>query len=423
MKRIFENIKIAFKSLNSNKLRSFLTMLGIIIGVGSVVAVMSVGAGAEASITENLQSIGTNVLTISPGRATPEGMGGQRPGGGNLMVQFGNEEEETAEGELYYEDVTALKDSSGLFEEVAPVVAGRNSTLKYQSFSGQVSVTGTTEDYLKIQGYEIEEGSFFTSRDTENWSNVAVLGSDIVNDYFGKVDPIGKTLRIDGQNFVVIGVLESVGSAAFGQSADSSIIIPVTVAQNKLYGTDTIDSIAAKVKSEDLMDQAQEQAREILRIQHHILPGDLNDFEIRSSTQFLEMANTVTGILTVTLASVAAISLLVGGIGIMNIMFVSVVERTREIGIRKAVGAKNRDILVQFLTESIVMSLSGGILGVGFALTVAWVLKTFTTLNSLVTATPIILAVSFSTAIGLIFGIFPAMRAAKLNPIQSLRHE
>jgi putative ABC transport system permease protein len=431
MKRIFENIKIAFKSLGLNKLRSFLTMLGIIIGVGSVVAVMSVGAGAESSITENIQSMGTNVITISPGRE--QVFAGNREvrmesnaeqgRGFMIMNRFGdNEEEEIVVGELYLEDVDALKEKAKLLNEVVPVLSGFNSTFSYMSWSGNVSITATTEDYLSLQGYEMDKGSFFTASDVSNSSNVAVLGYNVVTDYFGKTNPIGEEVKINGKNFTVMGILKSVGYT-FGMSPDDSIYIPITTAQNKIYGVDTVDQIMAKVESEEVMDQAIDEAKATLRVQHHILPGESNDFEVSSSAQLLEMASSVTDILIITLTSIAAISLLVGGIGIMNIMFVSVTERTREIGIRKAIGAKNRDILVQFLTESVVLSLSGGIIGVGFAGFITWILSTFTTLSSLITAFPIILALSFSTVIGLVFGILPAMRAARLNPIDSLRHE
>jgi putative ABC transport system permease protein len=418
MKRIFENLKVAFKSINSNKLRASLTMLGIIIGVGAVVAVMSVGAGAEAAITENLQSMGTNIITISPGRGMPGG------GGGMMRELRSGDQEEVAEGDLYFEDVTALKKEATHLNEIAPVLIGRSSTIAYMSWSGDANVTGTTEDFLSVEGYSIAEGNFITESDVSNLSNVAVIGSTIVDDYFGKIDPVGEVIKINGKNFVVVGVLDSIGSAGFGSSPDETVYIPITTAHYKLFGGPSeIDSIVAKLKDENQLDQSMAEVKSILRIQHKIYPSEPNDFQISSPTQFLETASNVTNILSYTLAGIAAISLLVGGIGIMNIMFVSVTERTREIGIRKAIGAKNRDILIQFLTESIILSLSGGVLGVGFAFLLSWLLKTFGNLSSLITATPIILALSFSTAIGLIFGIFPAMRAARLSPIESLRYE
>jgi putative ABC transport system permease protein len=417
MKRIFENLKVAFKSLTSNKLRAFLTMLGIIIGVGSVVAVMSVGAGATSSITQNLQSMGTNVITISPGRSEPRGEGGP-------MRAFGNDDtEQIDQGELYLDDAKALQAKATLLNEVAPVLYGRNSTISYMSWSGQVSVTGTTQDFLAVEGYKMAEGNFITESDVSNLSNVAVIGNTIAQDYFGKIDPIGEVIKINGKNFVVVGLLETIGTAGFGASPDSSIYVPITTAQNKLYGSDTVDNIVAKLKDENQLDASIAEVKNILRIQHRILPGENNNFSVSSPTQFLETATSVTQILSITLGSIAGISLLVGGIGIMNIMFVSVTERTREIGIRKSLGAKNRDILIQFLTESIILSLLGGVLGIGLAFLISFVLKSFSGFNSLITATPIILALSFSTAIGLVFGIFPAMRAARLSPIESLRYE
>jgi len=413
MKRIYENIIIALKSLGSNKLRTFLTMLGIIIGVGAVVAVMGVGAGAEASIIGDIQDIGANVITIYPGKEGASSKG--------MPKRFGGDEEEVeiVEGDLYLEDVNILKREAQLLNEVVPVYTG-GDTISYLSWSGTTSIIGTTEDFLTVQGYELDRGSFFTESDIANMSNVAVLGDTIVSDYFGKMNPIGEIIKIGGKNFTIIGTVKSAG-ASFGRSPDDALYIPITTAQNKLYGSDIVHNILTKVINEELVEEATEEIKEILRIHHSILPGEGDDFIIYGNTQILEMASEISTTLTVVLGGIAAISLLVGGIGIMNIMFVSVTERTKEIGIRKAVGAKNRDIMIQFLTEGIVLSFLGGVLGIGFAYLMAWAIGSFIT--AIITATPIILALSVSSAIGLIFGIFPAMRAARLHPIDSLRYE
>lgn len=413
MKRIYENIVIALKSLGSNRLRTFLTMLGIIIGVGAVVAVMGVGAGAEASIIGNIQDIGANVITIYPGKEGADSKG--------MQGRFGNNEEEEVivKGDLYLEDVYVLKREAQLLNEVVPVYTG-GDIISYLSWSGSTSIVGTTEDFLIVQGYEIDRGSFFTESDIANMSNVVVLGDTIVSDYFGKINPIGEIIKIGGKNFTVIGTVKSAG-ASFRMSPDDAVYVPITTAQNKLYGVNIIHNILTKVVSEELVDEATEEIKEILRMHHSILPGEGDDFIIYGNTQILEMASEISTTLTVVLGGIAAISLLVGGIGIMNIMFVSVTERTKEIGIRKAVGAKNRDIMIQFLTEGIVLSFLGGVLGIGFAYLMAWAIGSFIT--SIITATPIILALSVSSAIGLIFGIFPAMRAARLHPIDSLRYE
>jgi putative ABC transport system permease protein len=413
MKRSLENIKVAFQALFLNKLRSFLTMLGIIIGVGAVIIIMAIGSGAQSSIVSNIQSMGTNLLTIEPGRDTT------RPGGG--PAEFNRNSAPTVRGDLYLSDYKALKNASTLTGAAA--IVQKSSTVTYMGVSESVSISGATDDIFKIRNYKISSGNFFNESNVSNSSNVAVIGQQIIDDFFGRIDPIGETIKIDKQNFTIVGTLQSLGSNAMGQNQDAIIIIPVTTAQNKLYGLSTVNNIIAQVKDESLIDQATSEITSILRQQHHILSGKLNDFEIRNPSQMLETMSSVTNTLALMLAGIAAISLLVGGIGIMNIMLVSVTERTREIGIRKAIGAKNKDILTQFLTESIVLSITGGILGIIFAVVISFILSKFAGINTAITATPIILALSFSTIIGLIFGIVPAMRAAKLNPIESLRYE
>ncbi|MBN2073077.1 MAG: ABC transporter permease, partial [Actinobacteria bacterium] len=302
MRRILENIKIAFKSLFLNKLRAFLTMLGIIIGVGAVVAVISVGAGAEAAITENIQSVGASILTISPGRDTSMRPGGpQGEGGGERMFGM-DSEEETVAGELYLDDADALKEGSSLLSGVVPTVSGgMSSTISYLSWSGQVSVIGTTEDYFTMMDYGVSSGSLFTENDLSYLSNVAVIGDTVVNDYFGMIDPIGETIKVGGKNFRIIGVIEPIGTGTFGADPDNSVYIPITTVQSKLTGENTVESIIAKVKSDDLIDQATEEITGILRQQHLILPDGLNDFTISSSSQLLEMASSISETLSITL--------------------------------------------------------------------------------------------------------------------------
>ncbi|MDY0028044.1 MAG: ABC transporter permease, partial [Candidatus Humimicrobiaceae bacterium] len=280
-----------------------------------------------------------------------------------------------------------------------------------------------SEDYLKLYNMGVEKGNFFKKSDVTNASNVAVIGKTTAKKLFGKIEPIGKIIRIDGKNFKVIGILEARGADMFGIDQDDIIIIPVTTALNKLYGLDSYNMIIAQSASDKDINAATEEIRSILRKHRNIKFGEKEDFMIQSQTQILDVISAVTGIFTVVIASIAGISLLVGGIGIMNIMLVSVTERTREIGIRKAIGAKNRDILVQFLVESTVLSVTGGILGILFAIFVSTILNTFTPLKTSITAQPVIIAIVFSTIIGLFFGIYPAMRAAKLNPIDALRYE
>ena len=410
MRRLLENIKIAFQALFLNKMRSFLTMLGIIIGVGAVVAMISVGVGAKQSVVSSIQDIGSNLIIITPGNPEREEdvglqliLGGQQP-------------------KLKSNDVQAIKREATLISGVAPIVYN-SSAITYLNKSARTTICASSEDYLKLYNMDVEKGNFFKKSDVTNASNVAVIGKTTAKKLFGKIEPIGKITRIDGKNFKVIGILEARGADMFGIDQDDIIIIPVTTALNKLYGLDSYNMIIAQSTSDKDINAATEEIRSILRKHRNIKFGEKEDFMIQSQTQILDVISAVTGIFTVVIASIAGISLLVGGIGIMNIMLVSVTERTREIGIRKAIGAKNRDILVQFLVESTVLSVTGGILGILFAIFVSTILNTFTPLKTSITAQPVIIAIVFSTIIGLFFGIYPAMRAAKLNPIDALRYE
>jgi putative ABC transport system permease protein len=409
MRRMLENIKIAFQSLSLNKLRSFLTMLGIIIGVGAVVAIMSVGAGAQQSVMQSIQGIGSNLIIVTPGERSEEE---------DIGAVLGTRTRD----QLKIGDVKAIEKEASLIDRAAPVVVS-SSVISYLDKNTQVSIYASSEAAEEVYNFEIDKGRFYNSSDVANSSNVAVIGQTVVEKLFGKKDPVGKIIKIDGKNFTVIGTNKPMGATQFGADQDNMVSVPITTAQNKLYGLDYINMIMAKSVDEESTDKASEEIEKILRRQHNIKPGDNNDFTIQSQTQMLDMVSTITSIFTITISSIAGISLLVGGIGIMNIMLVSVTERTREIGIRKAVGAKNKDILIQFLTESIVLSVTGGIVGVIFAIFISIMLDKFTILSTSITILPIILAFTFSTMIGLFFGIFPAMRAARLNPIDALRYE
>ena len=410
MRRLLENIKIAFQALFLNKLRSFLTMLGIIIGVGAVVAMLSIGVGAQQSIIQSVQGIGSNLIIITPGNPEEEQ---------NLGAQFMFSGQQA---KLKTDDLQAIEREATLITGAAPVVFS-SSIISYSNNNSQSTVYASTENGRELYNMNTEKGKFYSKSDVSNASNVAVIGQTVIKKLFGKIDPIGKIIKIDGKNFKVIGTLEARGTDTFGNDQDDFISIPVTTAQNKLYGLDSYNMILAQSISEEDIDAASEEIESILRRHRDIRFGENEDFSVRNQTQILDVISTITNIFTVVIAGIASISLLVGGIGIMNIMLVSVTERTREIGIRKAIGAKNRDILIQFLVESIVLSITGGILGILFAVLISGLLNRFTVLETSITLMPIIIALSFSTIVGLFFGIYPAMRAARLNPIDALRYE
>ena len=412
MKRFGESIKIAFQSLGSNKLRAFLTMLGIIIGVGAVVAMMSIGYGAQESVLSSVQDIGSNLIIVVPGNREE-----MQQGGYESMLG-----EDTDRESLKVEDAKIIEREAKLLNGAAPAVLS-SSIVSYQGRTTRASVYASSEKAEYIYNFDIERGKFYSESEVANSANVVVIGQTVINKVFGRTDPLGKIIKIDGKSFTVIGTIKSKGSDQFGNDQDNSISIPITTAQNKLYGIDYINMIIAQSVSEDKMDEASAEVEAILRRAHGLGPGEKNDFTVQNQAQLLDILGTITNIFTITISSIAGIALLVGGIGIMNIMLVSVTERTREIGIRKAVGAKNKDILFQFLIESIVLSITGGIMGIIFAVIVSIFLNKFTILSTTITAFPIILALSFSTIVGLFFGIYPAMRAARLNPIEALRYE
>ena len=408
---ILESIRLAMRGLSANKLRSALTMLGIIIGVGAVVALLSVGQGAQAAITAQIQGIGSNVIFVFPGALTQSGMSFGAGSSATLTMEDG----EAMADPLNCPDVVA----------VAPQQQ-RNAQIIFRNRNTNASVVGTTPEYSFVRKAEPAQGRFLDDQDLASSSRVAVLGAHLAQDLFDQEDAVGQTIRINRVPFRVIGVLVEQGG---GGPTDTSLYVPITTARSRLFGSTiargggrSVQLILASAASESRIDAAVQQITDVLR-QRHKIEYDDDDFSVTSQKDILGVLNQVTEILTLFLAAIAAISLLVGGIGIMNIMLVSVTERTREIGIRKAVGAKRRDILVQFLIEAMVLSVFGGLVGIAFGAGVAALVTATGVLYTRVSLQAVALSVTFSMAVGLFFGIYPATRAASLNPIQALRYE
>jgi putative ABC transport system permease protein len=414
---LFENIRVALDGLLANKLRSTLTMLGVIIGVGAVIALMSIGEGAQAEITNQISSIGTNLLIVMP-----TSMG--RVGGGS-----------SGSGDLTMDDVEALTAPSAV-PDAALIVPqySVNGQIIYGDTNFNVSGVGTTSDYLTLNDLALADGDFISARDIDKRAKVIVLGAEIAQDLFGDFDPIGQKIKIANMagtqktSLTVIGVLEEQGGSMLAD-ADNSVYVPISTAQIKLanarnaLGKLTVSRVDVMAASEGQVDAAYAQIEAVLNERHDIGPLDDADFRIINQADMLEMATSITGTLTVFLGAVAGISLLVGGIGIMNIMLVSVTERTREIGLRKAIGARKGDVLFQFLMEAVILSLIGGVIGILMGIGVGKLVELTGMVTSVVTIQSILLAVGFSFAIGLFFGIYPANQAASLNPIEALRYE
>jgi putative ABC transport system permease protein len=387
-------------------------MLGIIIGVAAVIALVAVGQGAQASVTQRFESLGSNLLVISPGAAF-----------------YGRASQGAASAQsLTNEDAQAIAQLATLVEAIAPEYSIRGAQMVYGNKNTQTSALGVTPEYLTVRNWQVAGGRFIDQQDVESLSKVCTLGTTVVEDLFGSnyLNPIGKTIKINRQNYQVVGVMASKGQTGF-TNEDDQVFIPLSTAQVKFggAGNTSLESINVQVTSSEMMDFAQAELRAILRARHGLSASQADDFNIRSQVQIMEMAQQTTGTFTILLGAIAAISLVVGGIGIMNIMLVSVTERTREIGIRKAVGAKRRDILMQFLVEAVVLSGLGGIVGVLVGWGSAQLLSRLASelLSTLVTPGSVIMALGVSVAIGLFFGIYPANRAARLNPIEALRHE
>ena len=407
---LIESVKIALHSLPANKLRSGLTMLGIIIGVGAVIALVAAGAGAKAQVTEQFESLGSNLLTISARGRMFRGVGMSASGS---MV-------------LSADDVDAIMSLSQTVSGIAPEYS-TSGQAAFGSANTQTSVTGVTAAYRELHNWTLEKGRFIQNADTQRMAKVAVLGATTAEDLFGSAvrSPVGKTIKINRQNYQVIGILKAKGTSGM-TSQDEGVYIPLSTAQVKFggAGNTSLSSISVQVVSEEKMDLAEAELTAILRASHGLASSQSSDFSIQNQAEIVEMVASTADTFSVLLGSIAGISLVVGGIGIMNIMLVSVTERTREIGIRKAVGAKERDILTQFLVEAMVLSLAGGLLGIlagwGAAQIVTPLLGGT---RAVVTPGSIALAVGVSIAVGIFFGIYPASRAAALSPIEALRYQ
>ena len=402
-------VRISFKALKRNKMRSALTMLGIIIGVGAVIAMIAVGAGAREKIASQISSMGSNLIMVLPGATTA---GGVRMGSGTQPT-------------LTLNDAEAIQKECPAVSEVAPILNGVAQVV-HGSQNWATGVIGTTPGMLTVREWPLDSGRPFTQQDVRNATKVCLIGKTVVDNLFGDDDPIGKVVRIKKVPFTVIGVLSVKGQSPQGQDQDDAIHVPVTTAQKKLFGTafpGMVRTIMVKAKSTGDLASAEKQIIELLRQRHHIGQKQENDFTVRNLTQAMQTAEQSANVMGLLLGSIASVSLLVGGIGIMNIMLVSVTERTREIGIRMAIGAKTWDIRLQFIIEAMTLSLIGGIAGIIAGISSSKLISMFAGWTTIVSPFSILLAFGFSGLVGIFFGFYPAYKASLLDPIEALRYE
>ncbi|MGE5178808.1 MAG: ABC transporter permease [Bacteroidota bacterium] len=405
---IFEIVNVALEALRINKLRSFLTMLGIVIGVGAVIAMIALGRGAQESVKQRISALGTTLLTVFPGQV--------RGGGGGVASA-------TDRAPLTIDDANAIEDRARSVLAVEPEMS-RQLQVQYENQNTNTSVVGATANYLEVRKFTLDTGRMYTESEDAARRRVAVLGSQVVQD-LGVVDPallVGEQIRIGGTQFEIIGVLASKGSSGF-QNPDDQVLIPIQTARYRLIGSDRLRSISVLSTSEDDIPVTMAEISKILRREHRLPPGRDDDFQIRNQADFLATLGETTQVFTYLLAGIAAVSLLVGGIGIMNIMLVSVTERTREIGVRKALGATQANILTQFLIEAVVLCLLGGIIGILFGAGSAVILRKAFGWTTSVGISSVAVAFFFAAVVGVGFGVWPARRAAALDPIESLRYE
>lgn len=403
---ITDLLEETYSALSMNKARSGLTVLGIVIGISSVVAMIAIGQGAQGQIESNIEGMGSNLITVYPGSTQQNSI---RGGMGSAQT-------------LTMEDAEAIEEIESV-EAVAPEIS-RSYQVVAGSSNTNTRVLGTTPSYTQVKKIEVETGSFVSDQNLQNSSKVAVLGPDTSDDLFGEgVNPVGQRIKINQVSFTVIGATESKGSSGGGMSQDDIIFIPITTAQRFLSGDDYVTTINVQAKNQDSMTIAQEEVTNLLLMRHNISDPQLADFGVYNQTDLIETFSSVANTFTVLLAAIASISLLVGGIGIMNMMLTTVTERTREIGLRKSIGAKNKEITLQFLSESIALTFIGGIVGTFLGWIISILITKFAGIAATVSISSVLLAFGVSAAIGISFGYYPARKAARLNPIEALRYE
>lgn len=404
---LLELIRISIRALKANKLRSILTMLGIIIGVAAVIAMVGIGNGATANITSQIKGLGSNLLIVSPGQTNSGGVKGAAGSSNTLLMK----------------DITKIQNSCPAVKSLAPFVSS-NVQVVYGSGNTSTSAAGTTESYAEVRNLTIERGRFITKEDVDSFARVAVVGPSVVENLMGSssANIVGKTIKLKNIPFLVVGVTASQGSSGINNN-DDVVYIPLSTAQDRLIGNKYLRTIFIEATSADSMTAAQNEVSSALRSSHNIQTGKADDFTITNQADVLATMENVTKTLTMLLGGIAAISLLVGGIGIMNIMLVSVTERTREIGIRKAIGAKSKDILIQFLIEAVVLSILGGGIGILLGWGGSMLAGKALSMTTSISVASVIMAFGFSAGIGILFGVFPAKKAASMDPIDALRYE
>lgn len=403
---VVESIIIALDGLKANKLRSLLTMLGIIIGVGAVIAMISIGMGVRDKVENSIAGLGSNLLMVTPGTGSAPGV--RQAAGSNTSLNI--------------KDAQAIAREVPGASKVAPSV-NRQYQVVFGNQNWITNVQGVTPEFSAVRSIDVQSGRFIMPQDVDTRDRVAVIGSTVATTLFGEVSPLGQSIRINKAPFIVVGVLESKGQSASGSDQDDTVIVPLTTAQERLMGISYINLISIQADNKEVIDQAQRDITALLRARHRLGPNAADDFTVRNLVSIMATAQEATGTITLLLGNIAGISLLVGGIGIMNIMLVSVTERTREIGIRKALGARYANILLQFLVESVVIGVTGGLIGIGLGIGASYTISYLAGWNTVISWGAVVMAFGFSLGIGLIFGIYPARKAALLDPIDALRYE